>query len=127
MEVWNRGDYDEWTALIGQLAHPELEWYPVIAQLVEGPETVYRGLDGMGQFWSDWHEIFDFQFEDAEIRDLGDTLVVLSQVSVKGRGSGVGLETPLAMVVRFEEGRLRRLDSYLDPAEALRAAGVPDE
>ncbi len=124
IEIWNRGDLDAYLELIQELVHPELEWYAVIAQLVEGEQTVYRGIDGMRAFWDDWHEVFDFRFDETEIRDLGDTLVVLSQVAATGRTSGVGLETPLAMVVTFDGGRVIRQHSYLDHAEALEAVGL---
>ena len=124
IEVWNRGDLDAYLELVENLVHPDLEWYPVIAQLVEGQETVYRGISGMRRFWEDWHEIFDFRFDETEIRDLGEKIVVLSHASVTGRGSGVDLDTPLAMVCAFEGDRMIRSDSYLDHAEALEAAGL---
>ncbi len=124
IDVWNRGDFDAYLELVEELVHPEVEWYPVIAQLVEGQQTVYRGIAGMRRFWEDWHELFDFRFDETEIRDLGDTLLVLSYVSVTGRSSEVGLDAPLAMVVTFEDGLLIRSDSYLDHAEALEAVGL---
>ena len=120
--AWNRGDFDAYL----ELAHPDIEWYPVIAQLVEGQSTVYRGIPGMRRFWEEWHEVFDFRFDETDIRDLGDRVLVLSHVSVTGRASGVDLDTPLAMVVTFEDGLAIRTVSYLDHAEALRAVGLPD-
>lgn len=122
IQVWNQGNFDAYMSLIEETAHPDLEWFPVIAQLVEGKDTVYRGIDGMRRFWKDWHDVFDFRFDDMEIRDLGETLVVLTHASVTGRGSGVDLTTPLAMVISYEDGLMFRSESYLDHDEALRAA-----
>ena len=126
LELWNRGDLDVFMELMEELMHPDLEWYPVIAQLVEGPETVYRGISGMRRFWEDFHEVFDFRLGETDIRDLGEKLVVLIDASVTGRSSGVDLETPLAMVCTFDGGRMIRMDSYLDHAEALEAAGLSE-
>ena len=126
IEVWNRDDFDEYLRLVEQLVHPDIEWYAVIAQLVEGKETVYKGTSGMRRFWEDWHEVFDFRFDETDIRDLGDKLLVLSHASVTGRGSGIDLSTPLAMLVTFEGGQIIRSDSFLDHAEALEAAGLSE-
>ena len=124
IEVWNRDDFDAYLKLVEELVHPDLEWFAVIAQLVEGQDTVYRGLSGMRRFWEDWHEVFDFRFDETDIREIGGKVVVLSRASVTGRGSGVDLETPLAMVVTFEGNRIIHSLSYLDHAEALEAAGL---
>ena len=126
IEAWNRDDFDAYMELVRELAHPDLEWYPVIAQLVEGQQTVYRGIEGMRRFWEDWHEVFDFRFHETEIRDLGDKLLVLSRASVSGRASGVALETPLAMVSTFQDGLMIRSESYLDHADALAALGLSE-
>ena len=126
IEVWNRDDFDEYLRLVEELVDPDIEWYAVIAQLVEGKDTVYRGIPGMRRFWEDWHEVFDFRFDETDIRDLGDKLIVLSHVSVTGRGSGIDLSSPLAMLVTFERGRIVRSDSFLDHAEALKAAGLSE-
>jgi ketosteroid isomerase-like protein len=126
IEVWNRDDFDEYLRVVEELVHPDIEWYAVIAQLVEGDATVYRGIPGMRRFWDDWHDVFDFKFDETDIRDLGYKLVVLSHVSVTGRGSGVDLSTPLALLVTFEGDRIIRSESFLDHAEALEAAGLSE-
>ena len=126
IEAWNRDDVDAYLELVEELAHPDLEWYAVIAQMVEGEDSVYRGPAGMRRFWEEWHEVFDFHFEDTDIREVAGKVVVLSRAVVKGRGSGVDLETPLAMVLTFEGDRLIREVSYLDHAEALKAAELSE-
>jgi hypothetical protein len=126
IEVWNQDDFDEYLQIVEELVHPDIEWYAVIAQLVEGQETVYRGIPGMRSFWEDWHEIFDFKFDETDIRDLGERLVVLTHASVTGQGSGVELSTPLALLLTFEGDRIIRSDSFLDHAEALEAAGLSE-
>src|SRR5688500_1034614 len=124
IEAWNNDDVDAYLELMEELAHPDLEWYAVIAQMVEGDDSVYRGPAGMRRFWEEWHEVFDFHFEDTDIREVAGKVVVLTRAVIKGRGSGVDLETPLAMVLTFEGDRVIREVSYLDHAEALEAAGL---
>lgn len=127
IEVWNEGDFDAYLSVVHAVAHPDVEWYAVIAQLVEGQETVYRGISGMRRFWEEWHDVFDFRFDESDIRDLGEKVLVLSHVSVRGRTSEVGLHTPLALVATFDDGLLIRSESYLDHAEALEAVGLREQ
>ena len=123
IEAWNRGDFDAFS----ELAHPDSVWVPAVAQLVEGEEAVYRGLSGLRRFWEDWHGgVFDFRFREEDIRDLGDTVLVLSRVSATGRASGVDLDTPFGMVLTIQGGRLIRMVSYPDREEALEAVGLSE-
>jgi len=124
--AWSSGDFEAYLEVVEQSVDPELEWHAVIAELVEGRAAVYRGHSGMRRFWEEWHDVWDFRFDQVDFRDLGERLVVLAQISVTGRGSGVELETPLAMVATFTEGRLIQVDSYLDHDQALTAVGVAD-
>jgi hypothetical protein len=124
--AWNSGDLARYLQAVEETVHPELEWHAVIAELVEGGEAVYRGHDGMRRFWEDWHDVWDFHFDALDFRDLGETLIVLAQISATGRASGAQLKTPLAMVATFSDGLLIRLDSYLDHDEALAAVGLGD-
>lgn len=94
-------------------------------RLVEGENAVYRGIPGLRRFWAEWHGgTVDFRFGAADIRDLGDTVLVLSQVSTTGRASGVDLETPFGMVLTIEGGRVLRMVSYRNREQALEAAGL---
>jgi ketosteroid isomerase-like protein len=119
IEAWNRGDLDR----VLEGAHPNIELTPVIAQLVEGGDSVYRGLSGLRRFWEDWRVAWDFRFSEVDIRDLGEAVLVISRVSVTARATGLDLDTPMAVIFSFEEGRMVRMVSYLDAAEALEAVG----
>ena len=123
LEAWNRGDLDAFL----ERAHPDCEWVPAVAQQVEGENAVYRGISGLRRFWEDWHGgVFDFQFREEDIRDLGDTVLVLSRVSATGRASGVDLDTSFGMVLTIEGGRLIRMVSYPDREQALEAVGLQE-
>jgi ketosteroid isomerase-like protein len=121
-EAWNRGDIDAWL----QLQHPEIEWFSEIAGRLEGAETVYRGRAGMRRFWDEWHSVWDLTIQISEFRDLGDTVVALGCMRAHGKASGVDLEEPVAYVGEFDGGLVRTLRSYLDPKQALKAAGVSE-
>ena len=61
-----------------------------------------------------------------EFRDLGDRVLVLGRVKGRGRGSGVEVEAPLAIIFDFRDGKMSRSKAYLDHDEALRAAGLAE-
>jgi hypothetical protein len=52
----------------------------------------------MRRFWDEWHSIWDLSIELSEIRDLGDTVIVLGGIKARGKASGVELESPVAYV-----------------------------
>jgi ketosteroid isomerase-like protein len=51
-------------------------------------------------------------------------VVALGIVRAKGRGSGIELEQRVGWVLGFKNGQVIRIRSFLDPAEALRSAGL---
>jgi ketosteroid isomerase-like protein len=122
LDAWNRGDVDAWL----ESAHPEIEWFSEVTRRMEGAETVSRGTAEMRQFWDELHSIWNLTIDVAEIRDVGDTVLVLGRIRTRGEASGVDLEQPIAYVFEFEEGLARRVSSYLDPQQALEAVGLRD-
>ena len=123
LEGWNRGDIEAWL----EPAHPEVEWSSAIVRQMEGAETVTRGHAGLRRFWDDWHAVWDTKLNISEIRDLGETVVVLGEMQIRGEASGVDIERPTAWVFEFEAGLTRRVRAYLDWQEALEAVGVPSD
>jgi ketosteroid isomerase-like protein len=88
-------------------------------------EGAFVGREGMRRFLADTAETFDlFKASFPDIRDLGDgRLLALGTVRMRGRGSGVESEAPLAVVAEFRAGVFRRFKDYGDPRLALQAAG----
>jgi ketosteroid isomerase-like protein len=66
------------------------------------------------------------EFEFPEIRDLGDRIVAVGWLRGRGKGSGVEVETPVAYVVDVRGHKAIRVRTYLDPKEALEAAGLSE-
>ena len=122
LDGWNRGDIDTWLASV----HPEIEWSSAVVREVEGTETIYRGVEGMRRFWDEWHAVWDLAIEVSEFRDLGDTVVALGHIRVRGGASGIDMEGPAAYVFDFDEGLVRTARAYLDWAEALETVGISE-
>ncbi len=106
------------------MAHPEVEWISEVSRLVDGSETVYRGVEGMRRYWDEWHSVWDVTISVEEIRDLGDIVLAFGRVQTRGGASGVDLERPVAFLYEFEDGLARRVRSYLEPEKALEAVGL---
>ncbi len=120
--AWNRGDRDAWLAPM----HPEVEWSSAIQRQVEGAETVYRGQAGLGRFWDEYHDLWNFHIEVSETRDLGDSVLALARIRAKGMTSGVEVERSIGYVFQIEDGLFRRGRAYLSPEGALEAAGLKE-
>jgi ketosteroid isomerase-like protein len=120
LDGWNRGDVDAWL----ETAHPEVEFVSEIATGMEGDEAVLRGVAELHQYWNDWHSIWNLKIEPGEMRDLGETVLVLGRLRARGEASGVSLEQPVAYVFEFDGGLARRVRAYLDPQVALEAVGL---
>jgi ketosteroid isomerase-like protein len=117
----NRRDLD---ALLEGL-DPEVEWHPAINMALGGETTVYRGHEGIRQLFREADEVFgETQYEFSEIRDLGDRLLARGRARMRGKESGAETESPISFLVDFSNGKATRVRSFLDPKEALEAAGL---
>jgi ketosteroid isomerase-like protein len=118
VEAANRRDLE---AMLDEF-DPEVEWYP---EVVGMGRNVYRGAERIRELFADMGEtIPDAFFEISEIRDLGDRLLSFGSLRARGMVSGAPTEVPFAQLVHFRGGKAIRLRTYLDPQEALEAAGM---
>ena len=123
VNAYNRRDVE---AMLNEL-DPEVEWHPAILALVEGKATVYRGHEGIRQWVRDLDDVFDeIDVQVSEIRDHGDQVFWVGQIRMRGRGSGAWTESPIASVSEIRSGKSIRIRTYLDPKEALEAAGLSE-
>lgn len=120
LDAGNRGDIE---ALLEEL-DSEIEWHSALHALLRGEKTVFRGHDGVREMIGDLYDAFgEVHIEISEIRDLGERLVAIGRNRVRGKASGTEIETPLAFVADFRNGKTILIRAYLDPEEALEAAG----
>jgi ketosteroid isomerase-like protein len=121
IEAWNRQDADLWLSY----AAPEIEWIPAGPAAVEG--AVYRGRDevakGIAAVWETW-DVFDFR--EGELRDLGEAVLWLGRVKMRGSASGIELEQEFAIHSVAGGGKLTRLETFLTWGAALEAAGLAE-
>jgi ketosteroid isomerase-like protein len=78
----------------------------------------------VGRFWDEWHALWNVHIEVSEVRDLGDSVVVLAEFRAKGKGSGAEVEQSIGYLFEFDDGLIRRASAYLTPEEALEAGGL---
>ena len=123
VEAYNRRDVE---ALVAD-AHPDIEWHPAILQMLSGKETVYRGHEGIRQLVKETDETLAvIRVEISEFRDLGDRVFAVGRIKTRGKASGVDTEAPVGYVADFRDGKFVRVRTYLDPHEALEAAGLSE-
>jgi ketosteroid isomerase-like protein len=120
-DAGNRRDID---ALLEEL-DPEVEWHPALLAPLEGQPTVYRGHEGVREWMQEMYEAFgELHIDIAEIRDLGDRLIAIGRIRTRGEASRAETESPFAWVIETKNGKATRVRGYLDPNDALEAAGL---
>ena len=84
---------------------------------------VFRGPQRFRDYFDTVDEAFDdMRVEVEEVTDVGeDRLVVVLRVSGRGKGSGVNVEQHNGQVWTFVDGKVARIDSYMDRADAFEA------
>ncbi len=120
-EAYNRRDVD---GLLETL-DPEVEWHSALLIPFGGAATVSRGHDGVREVLAEVYEaLADIHLDYSEIRDLGDRIVGIGHIRTRGKQSGAVTEMAFGTVTDMKNGKGIRIWTYLDPEEALEAAGV---
>jgi ketosteroid isomerase-like protein len=121
LDAWNRRDL----VWILEQATPDFEFHT--AQLFPGIEPLYRGRQGMVEFWTTFIEepwaLFHLVVDD--MLPVGDERV-LALLTFTGteRDSGEEVTTPYAHLATFRGEEVARIDAYADWDEARAAAGL---
>ena len=117
IEAWNQRDADLWLTY----ASPEIEWIPAGPAAVE--QAVYSGYGdtarGLAAVWDTWEV---FEFVEGEMRDLGDSVLWLGHVQMRGGTSHVELDQEFALHSLVRDGRLIRVKAFLSWQDALEEA-----
>jgi hypothetical protein len=109
---------------MAELWDPEIE-----VDVTEAPALdlggVHRGIEANRQWWREWFAAWEtLQFE-YELVDAGDCAVMLLDLRMRGRSSGIDM--PLgkhAWVATFRDGLMIHSKLYMDQAQALKATGL---
>ena len=122
-DAYNRRDVG---AMLDEL-HPEIEWHPWLQVQLGGRATVYRGHRGVREGIRDGEDAFsEIRAEPSEVRDLGERVIAIGRLRARGKESGAITESAIAWIVEFKGGKVIRVREYLDPEEALEAAGLSE-
>jgi ketosteroid isomerase-like protein len=121
-EAWGAGDFsaglDELDPHVTFVVRPP---FPEPAVL-NGPDAIREYLVGfMKQFASRSHSL-----EALDLREVGDTVIAHVNQHATGRASGVEGDLRFFMLFTFRGRKIVRLESVLNEAEALEAAGLSE-
>ncbi len=122
-EAYNSRDID---GLLKEL-DSDVEWHSALLIPFGGDATVGRGHDGVREVLGEVYEaLADIHLDYSEIRDLGDRIVGIGQIRTRGKQSGAETEMAFGTVTDMKNGKGMRIWTYLDPEEALEAAGLSE-
>jgi ketosteroid isomerase-like protein len=105
-------------------------WHPhgeYINSREDPDHATYPGIEAIEKLFASWIEAYpDVQIHPVETRASGDRVFVWVRFAGHGAESGMPLQMELAHVITLEDGRVRRLEEYIDRAEALEVVGLAD-
>jgi ketosteroid isomerase-like protein len=110
--------------VLGELAEPDFE----IAMV--GPDYLPRpvertGADGFRDSWLDWTSPFEhYRIHVERVIDAGDQVVTIVRQGGTTKTGGVEIEATAGAVWTVRAGKVSRVEFHLDPAAAMRAAGL---
>jgi ketosteroid isomerase-like protein len=119
-EAFNRRDFDA----LFEFYDPDIIWEQD-ERFVE-PGTHYGHTGVRHVFGSIFESFEDFQVEVEEIFDLGDRILAILRISGTAKLTGMELATPGGHLFWFGDGKVVKLQLFVDPAEAREAAGVTE-
>jgi ketosteroid isomerase-like protein len=121
IDAWNQRDENLAVSYMGA----GVEWAPAGPAAVD--RSVYRGRAecsrGFVEVWETWDE---FHVEETEVRDLGDSVLWLGHVRMRGRTSHVELVQEFANHVVLLGGEIVRIHAFLSWHDGLEAAGLSE-
>ncbi len=120
-DALNRRDWDAFLALVTA----DFEWLPAMPGAVQ--DVGYRGREEFAAYAREVEETWEYLHAVMkEFRDLRDRVLLLGRMEGRGRASGAQVDTPVAEVMDFQDGKLSRDRVFLNHAEALKAVGLEE-
>ncbi len=120
--AFNRGDLEGFLEFVT----PDIEWLPVMGAMDR--DGSFRGRTGVESYFDFLRDAWeDLAFASgSEVRDLGEKTLMIGRLQGRGKGSGVTVDTPIAVLYDHRGGQISRIRSFYDPAEALKAVGLEE-
>ena len=117
-DAFNRHDPDAWV----DAWNPDCEWHPFLTAREEG-DPGYHGHNGIRAWFEDMDEMFSsINVELAQVREVGERVLVLGEMEATQRGTGDRVRSEVAWIVEPRGEKLQRGWSYRTHAEGERAA-----
>ena len=121
-EAWNSGGVEAVLPFYSE----DVVWYP----FPDAPESPggFHGYDGIRELMAGWNDSLDkFVIVAHEIRDLGDNVVALGEISGKIKGSDTPARQSMGSVSSdFRGDTIGRVKFFPSWKEALEAAGLSE-
>jgi hypothetical protein len=111
-----------------ELFDPELEWDASEVPILD-ISGVYRGIEGVRQYWRQWFAAWQILHYDYRLVDAGDRVLGLfDEQRMRGRSTGIEVMVPkYATVSTIRDGLLVHWKLYMNHSEALEAAGLSEQ
>jgi ketosteroid isomerase-like protein len=119
LEAFNESGLDG----TAHMRHPEIEVYDPPAMPDAGRHTGEAQVRARVESYMDagW----DGQFRDPELIESGDEVLVLWRAELSSQ-VGIELQSEVAHILLFEDGKIRRIRQFFSRQEGLEAAGLSD-
>jgi ketosteroid isomerase-like protein len=116
LHAWERRD----SGAIRELLDEQAEFRSAIVGGIEG--GIYRGHDDIERYLEDLDDSFEnWHTESERCLDLGGgKVLLLYRIVGEGKGSGVPVDQPAAILFTLRAGRITAGEVHLDPQDALR-------
>jgi ketosteroid isomerase-like protein len=87
---------------------------------------VARGIDGLITAYSDWVSAFErWEVTPVDYIETGDGRVIVDvEIAMRSKTGGVELTTEGSNLLTFRDGRLKRMENFLNRSGAREAAGL---
>jgi ketosteroid isomerase-like protein len=111
---------------LADIVTDDVQWIGTVGGFWEG--RVGHGNEGVQAMLDEDSDAWEsIDYRPRRMIELGNRVVVLQDEVRRGRSSGLELTSETAVIYTLAEGRVTRIESFLDQAEALRAAGIAKE
>jgi ketosteroid isomerase-like protein len=92
------------------------------AATTSGRDELTRYFEGWKRNWSEW------DWREDEVLDIPpDRVLVMAHLRLKGLRSGIWVDRRWAYLFTLRDGKLIRQDGFDERAQALEAAGLPNQ